>query len=345
MTVSWAPPAAWGDVCVPPIKNLYTVYLDTSANPSTPLCTNTTLTSCIKNNITPGVTYYWKVLANNGELDGLPTGVYSCTVPSLAKDWYTSIDGNVYAPGISAKVPAGTPWNPKAIGYGFASLFNSGNTNTSVVNGTPVENPASGYWVDRMPIKAVGSFWTPYKSTFGTPSNTTPTANFQNLNPDNVYTFSGTIGANTAYTLTKDGVAVVYVTGVNPFTINGNFTSSSTSRRIVFVTNSNVSIGSNVFTTNPIKTSTPNIQAAIITSGSITLGAAIANPSIVLEGPFAARSSLNLTRSPYTTYTYPSEVVIYNPTIISRLTSQERSSSNANYTGLMTNEIIWEGDL
>jgi hypothetical protein len=196
-----------------------------------------------------------------------------------------------------------------------------------------------------MPIKAVGSFWTPYKSTFGTPSNPTSTSNFQNLNPDNVYRFTGSINANTAYTLTKDGVVVVYVIGVNPFVINANFTSSSANRRIVFVTNSNVSIGSNVFTTNPIRTSTPNIQAAIITSGSITLGAATSNPSVVLEGPLAARVGLTLTRSPYTTYTYPSEVVIYRSSLIKYLTAQERASLISNYTGLMTSEIIWEGEL
>ena len=345
-TLKWAQ-SSWGVVCpAGTATGTFDVYADTSSNPTTKVCSglSATTTSCVLNNVTPGTLYNWKVVATNNGGATASSGINACPIPVIAKDWYTSIGGDTYAPGISTTIPT-TTWSPKAIGYTLSSIFSSGNTNSSVTNGTVVSNISTGIWVDRMPTK---SMWNTFKSTFDVPSTAIPVpSNFAGLNPNKVYKFSGNISSATNYTLSSDGVAVVYVENSDTFTINADFKSASPTKRILFITNSKVSIGSGVSTVAPTTTSSANIQAGIITSNSIMFEKATANPSIVIEGPLVAQGTIGFKRDAYTTHGYPTEVVLYNPYFLSKLTSQERASLDAtpSYTGLTTSDVIWEGDL
>jgi hypothetical protein len=178
---------------------------------------------------------------------------------------------------------------------------------------------------------------------------------WKDLNPNTVYYFPGAnLSSTVDYTLSSDGVVVVYLTHVGEIKLDkticsNNCIAPNANRRLVLVSNSPITIDSSLFTATPSTGSPANIQAAIITSGSIKFDpvapTATAIFSVVVEGPLVAKGGITFGRTPLSTYTYPSEVVVYNPLILSKLTSQERASSTYNYTGLFTSEIIWEGDL
>lgn len=295
-------------------------------------------------NAIPEHTYLWKIEAINSAGLSTSTGTYSCYIPAIANDWFTSINGDIYANVIKSTPQSPSPWNPTTLGYGISTILNSSpSSNTSVV-GNPIISE-SGVWANKLPIK---NMWTPYHDTFVIPSTATNApSDFNGLDPTKVYKFSGDISSAVNYTLTSDGVAVVYVTNPVTFTINANFKSASANKRIVFVTNNKVIIGPTIFTDFPTKSSTPNIQAGIITSNTIEFKPNTADPSIVVEGPLVGGAGITFKRKAYVNHGYPTEVVVYNPYILSKLTSQEQTSTgdSANYTGLTTSEIIWEGDL
>jgi hypothetical protein len=125
MTLTWGKPVSWGDVCTLPIQNVYKIYADTTNTPPSVLrCTNTgeNNTTCVVNNVLPGEEYLWRVETNNGGPLTTTSGNYPCDIPSTVNDWFTSINGDVYAPGISASIPS-TLWDPKHVGYSSSSYL------------------------------------------------------------------------------------------------------------------------------------------------------------------------------------------------------------------------------
>ena len=80
-TVSWNAISDWGTDCTPPQNNTYTVYLDTSATPTTqrgsPVGEGTT--SLNISGLNSGTTYYWRVRASNGDTSTYSAQIWSFT--------------------------------------------------------------------------------------------------------------------------------------------------------------------------------------------------------------------------------------------------------------------------
>lgn len=136
------------------------------------------------------------------------------------------------------------------------------------------------------------------------------------------------------YTVSGDGVAVVYVEGT--LTFDGNFRSSN-DNRILFVVDGSVEFSSDIGEAAPTASTDPHVQAGIIAKGSIDFESTGAedDTTIIVESPLVAKDgSIVFGRNRGIDNSYPGTVVKFNPIYI--LDASDSSVSLIN--------IIWSLD-
>lgn len=85
LTLSWSGVSSWG-ACRPTQNNRYLIYVDNNSDFSSPVVNGTSTTSTFYSaSLSAGVTYYWKILANNGCLS------------TSSSTWSFSTKGNIPA--------------------------------------------------------------------------------------------------------------------------------------------------------------------------------------------------------------------------------------------------------
>jgi hypothetical protein len=318
----------------------------------------------------PGV-YEWRVVSDNKEYVSAPSN--SCFFEieqSPLPGWFTSIEGDVYAPGITMTLPQ----NPDPIWSGsklrlargkasnlFGTVFSGGpggRIEMYLGSGTEVNNSLiseSTKWAKYMPVS---NLWPSQFMVGGVPQFTLPStaehvSHVNNLSPNKVYytTHTNFFNGSKYFDLTGPGVAVLYYTGDQDLLINQyvRHKSDDSSERLLLILNKNLEVR---YTVNVNDPPTPTTQAAvemgILSSGNITFtrrNPEGADSSVVVEGPLVAAGSLSFLRNrggAGINNKYPAEIVRYNPNVLYQLTVQERASSVPNYTGLFKYLIIWE---
>ena len=373
---SWNP-AQFGFSCLHNVQptGTYTMqYRAGSSGPWTNACTSTTLTACDNVVLNKGVTYQWRVGAYNGQ-DTTYGGPWSFTTENATPGWFTSTGGDVYGgiTGIEMVTPSTIDgrWTDAALAQysvtipNIAGTVQAGKKNATDAgvirvyrDTTPDDTRISedDRYIKNMPVKNLG-----FKMDGGvvvplTPPDGAVTLNagiLGNLNPDRVYKTGNAalISGGIDYDLQKNGVTVIYLTGTAPVTITGNIKSATNAnRRILLVTNRDITISEDIGSPfSPGPGLLPHIEMGIVTTGSINFPSKAPNQgldsTVVVEGPLAAGGAVTFSRSRDANLAspnaIPSEHVRYNARYLDMITAQERNSSTANYTGLVTNEIVW----
>ena len=172
------------------------------------------------------------------------------------------------------------------------------------------------------------------------------------LNPDIAYVADAaciqaglsSLGSSN-YRLSKDGVAVIYITGNTSIKFSNNFKSESAAKRIILVSNPKIIISSGIGQLTP-NTSTSNIDAVLISNTEINFESG-ANPSstvydtsVVINGSVIS-PNIQMLRNRGPNSNYPAELVVYNPYYLTKLLSQETNNGYNNYTGLLGQESLW----
>jgi hypothetical protein len=365
---AWNAPANWGVPCPPPNANHFEIFIkgpnDTDFRSlfTTNVATNPPTSQNIHIGSIGGEgTYEWFVRARNKQdADDDPSTyrdsvIWEFSLMDYGDPWYTvTDDGDAFASSFSTRPPpsgVNPVWSPGYMVWGQGAPLSSGNIDA-------VEISESGRYVLHAPT---ADFWPKlfrYES-FTPPPHAVPLTSFLSLDPGVVYYTSSPISGTVTYRLISNGVATVYYTGSQDITIDRiRYSPSdeieSAGRKLLIVTNANITVSSTWGYLTPGQSETPNIRAGIITTGNATLLGSTGSQqgqdtSIVVEGPFVARGTVALNRD--RTYnvtggrnTYPANIVRYNFRYLYGLTSQERSSDVPNYTGLFKFEIIWEGE-
>lgn len=273
--------------------------------------------------------------------------------------WFNSVNGgDVFAGSTDLKVPASEDTTG-----GFKSYLITGNGFAFGKGALKVEDTGSntnrisetGGFAQNIDSSFVG------QSSFAPPSNATSINNcssgLTNLDPAQVYQIAGSclqtyINGNTSYSLARDGVAVVYVTGDATSTVtfgasNKDFKSSGSNRRVLFILNPNVEVSSDLGVVSPTSSSSPNIEAGLVSVGNISFpgksGGSFANPdtTVIVEGPIVAKGVVQSTRNRYLQNTYPTVVAKFNSGYLKYLKSQEKVSAISNYTGKSSHDVTW----
>ena len=165
------------------------------------------------------------------------------------------------------------------------------------------------------------------------------------LNPSNVYEASrdcvqdGIDNLSGDYSINSDGVVVIYVEGDgSSLAFSENFQSSSSDRRVMFVTTSPVEIGADIGEEAPTDSTEANIQASIISRAGITFlgkGEDEEDTTVIVEGPLVStEGGISFNRDRILNNGYPAEVIRYNPLYLTALT-------DADHSGVRVFDISW----
>lgn len=257
--------------------------------------------------------------------------------------WIQALDGDVYGYVIASDVPKDVGQAQGGFEYfvGVGDADSSSAVFSSDVNidddlriseqqryidgsGTPIDT----FWADDI------SFEAPYGAT-----SVTSAADIRNnLETTNTYVASAsTVQAFLNNYLFYDlqglpGVAVIYVEGNNTIEFPTRLLSSDSGKRILFIFSGDIEYNPAVGTLvsgNP-NVSVPDIEAGVITRGSIIFPAAVPPTQdrvIVLEGPQIALGNIEVARNlELENNFYPVVAVKYNPIYLEKLLEVEYSN-------------------
>ena len=271
--------------------------------------------------------------------------------------WTTVVNADVFAPGIPIPVPASpsTPADNFSY-YLIDSISGSAIGGFALSNGFPIttslsriNKPGLGGYA-KLPSSpshndvALSSF------TFDPPSSAVSKSdNLTSFTAGSVYKMSVTtfnsLATGASYTVSGNGVAILYITGSTPdVTIGKNLQTSSTNGRVLIISKPPVKVAKGFGTASPTITTNPNVMAGIIAYGNITVEndtAAYDNP-IILSTPFVSKGSIVLNRDLGSlNLTYPAQIIVNNYSkYLYDITNLERSKKDSmNYTGLRTFDV------
>lgn len=148
-------------------------------------------------------------------------------------------------------------------------------------------------------------------------------------------------GGALQYNLTGNGLAVVYVTGSGTLNLQKTLKSSSSSERLLIITQAGISVASYVGDAPAALTidSSANMQAAIIsTAGSYTVvSSGAGDPVLISEGPIVANGDVNVGKN--LSGNYPGVFVKQNPLYVVELSKKGYGGFKPN--GLMVSKTTW----
>lgn len=194
-TLSWHGISGWGISCNP--SDNFTVYFDTSPNPTTVLCTvGSGTTSCPTGSLNPSTTYYWKVVANNGSTIST-SAVWSLLTTTSIYGWVyngayqgggnrSNVQNNSLIPNytvnLSGTSNATTTTSGTAItgilgNYLFSNLLNNSTYNVQLAV-TPTGSALSGGRMNPQAVAVAGAAGIadfPFVTVTPTPGPGTPT--------------------------------------------------------------------------------------------------------------------------------------------------------------------------
>lgn len=248
----------------------------------------------------------------------------------MTNGWFQSINGDVYggcdenscANSIEMDLP-----DKNIIKGGFGGRLVSGIG--SVFGNSELSVTDSNYSEDgnrRLEYIGTNSWW-PESLTFNYPTAAEAITDCNGVFSNNLEAGSVYYGSTSCiqdgleylsgdYSITSDGVAVVYVTGIDTLIFDKEFTSSSSARRILFMVEGSVVIESTLGMDEPTPSTPPHIQASIISDSDINFSSVGGNKdsTIIVEGPLVSRNgNIKFNRDRGVDNDYPSEVVVYNP--------------------------------
>lgn len=271
--------------------------------------------------------------------------------------WFHVFDGDVYG-GCDECVDSislGIPNNPLGGFLGYlvdapGTVFN--NSNLSVVNGDGDNRYVSGgneYYTENME----SNFWQD-SFKFEAPSGAETVSGGNDCRD---MLSGGFLEAGKAYSVTRQcmqrainnlsgnyaisgaGVAVIYVEadGTSLFFDEDFRSQNRNNKRIAIITEEDVDFDSDLGYLSPIDSSRPNVEAAIITKGSINfLSTGSSDDStVIVEGPLVTKEgSIDFGRDRGLDNGYPAEVVVYNPIYLTAFEPEDE-------TGLGLIDVTW----
>lgn len=273
--------------------------------------------------------------------------------------WITSVNGgDVFVGSTDMKVPADTDTTG-----GFKSYLLSGNGfvfgKGSIKVTDAVNNTSRVYENGGLAENIDGSFMP--SGIFAAPSdavtiNSGCSNALTNLDPLKTYQISHSclqdfINSGNNYSLSKDGVAIVYVSGSAANTItfgsgNKEFKSNGANRRVLLYTNTNVAVSSDLGLAAPTTSTAPQIEAGIVSGENVNFpgkGGALVDTSVVMEGPLVSKKIILSTRNRYLLNTYPTIAVKFNPMFVKFLKKQSDVLTN-NVNGV-SYDVVWDYSL
>lgn len=294
-----------------------------------------------------------------------------------AKKWYTSIDGDLFGANIITYVAtnpqAGSGFKPNIIinrtgstpgGFGLAeTTINTQTLGTSI--------SAKGGGATQVGIRAANRGVDSWLHSFGfkAPANAiTAMVGQNNFVAGKVYKYTAAqmntilaradMAPGSSYAITggvagQPNLAIIFVEDLAPtISITKRFISANPQDMLIIVSAAPISIAANLSVPNLTtfsSTSTPQIQAILVSKGSIDTNTVGQTPTydlpIVFTGSLLSRSQLALSRSlgGYNNSLYPSEVVNYVDTTIAKIIDYEMANTTiSNYTGITTFDTQWE---
>lgn len=273
-----------------------------------------------------------------------------------SKGWFHVSEGDVYG-GCDDCIDSVSIGIPDATQGGFENyLIESpgtvfGNSDLSVKNSTGADRYISDgneYFSKNMQ----SNFW-PKTFSFNAPSsaetisggNCSNILNSGNLVAGESYSLSRSCmqsaidNLNANYRINGDGVVVLYVEGDGvDLLLDKNFRSQNqNTRRLVIVTTASIEIDDSIGDASPTPSTRPNIEASIVTEGSVTFLSNGTNndTTVILEGPLVTKNgSISFNRDRGLENGFPAEYIRYNPIYLTAFDEETN-------TGLGVVDIIW----
>lgn len=290
----------------------------------------------------------------------------------ISSGWYSGIGGDIYGQSINLGVPKDSQALGSFLPYlgGTDSVVFASDTAsvTNVDNQNRIAN--SGKYADHISATTANTWLENF--SFTAPDGATDLGcssgilSAGTINPNNVYKIASnclnnaiTSLGNTNYTLSANGVAVIYVYFQSDSQIqfgatNKVFRAANANRKILFILGDQLDVvfskdlGETVDTNFTTSTS-PHVQAAFITDGNITFQAntpssdplvpSTPDLSIMVEGPLVSKQTINFNRNKYANNGYPAQVVKFDPNYLDKVASQESSGINE---GVSLINISWQ---
>ncbi|HSX39435.1 MAG TPA: hypothetical protein VLI92_02485 [Candidatus Saccharimonadales bacterium] len=285
--------------------------------------------------------------------------------------WYTALDGDV----IGNNVNLGVPQSGQVQG-GFSPYLGAGKS-TVIAGGTlavadsavPANNrvDVSGTYVTSAGTNTAAGWLNNF--SFKEPTTTitglcnSPAFPAVVLDPSKIYKINsaclnGILGGDVTYSLSADGVAVVYVWFSTDSTItfgkSGHFFHTADvnkKRKILFILE-NVSssqpmnlVFSKDLNSGAITTATSSlIDAAFLVSGSVNFESSTPtlDNSVIVDGPIIAKGGISFNRDRGINNGYPSEVVKFDPLYVDKLSDQAKAAAAADNSGLSLLNVSWQ---
>ena len=275
------------------------------------------------------------------------TQTYNLGYKMISSGWFNVIDGDVFGGCTSCvdSISIGIPSEDDILGS-FADSLISG-VGAVFANGSlSIKNPSGDdryvnddneYYAESMENS---EFWSDDFS-FNAPDGSEEVSDCSDFFNDSLEAGS-TYEADTdcindalsnsggSYSLSEDGVAVVYITDFDTLEFEGEFKSSNDDRRVLFVTNGDVLFSGDLGEVAPTSSSDPVVEAGIIAEASIVFESNGNEPAddttIVVEGPLVSKDgTVDFDRDRGELNGYPAQVVIFNPIYLKEL-KETRSS-------------------
>jgi len=270
--------------------------------------------------------------------------------------WFNVIDGDVFGGCFNCVdgISVGIPFEDDVLGgftdalvAGAGSVFSNGSLSIKNPDGDDqIVNDNDEHFAENMYDSSLGeteghaNFWSDDFS-FNAPDDSEEVSDCSDFFNDSLEAGS-TYEADTdcindalsnsggSYSLSEDGVAVVYITDFDTLEFEGEFKSSNDDRRVLFVTSGDVLFSGDLGEVAPTSSSDPVVEAGIIAEASIVFESNGNEPAddttIVVEGPLVSKDgTVDFDRDRGELNGYPAQVVIFNPIYLKEL-KETRSS-------------------